>query len=56
MPPYLVYFDDIPGAHPGSASSALRVERVTWGWPEVNGITTRGLVIVQLAHGKGSPG
>ena len=35
-------FDVISGAHLGQPPIALLVERVTWGWPEVHGVTTKG--------------
>ena len=35
--------------------SSLLVERVTWGWPAVHDVTTRGWVIVRLALVRSSP-
>ena len=40
---------------PGSTPSALLVEWVTWGWPEVHDVTMRGWVSVRLALVRGSP-
>ena len=46
-------YDVIPGGSPRSPPSALLVERVTWGWPEVHDVTTRGWVVVRLALVRG---